>query len=84
MKEKHFCDVRLLPGECIVCIGEPRPTVRVDSWAGRQTVEVEILGHTPKRMRVRFLSECMKGPRGTVCLVAPEVVVMPAALRGDG
>jgi hypothetical protein len=80
----HFCDVRLLPGECVVCVGKPRPVIHVDSWAGRQTVEVEILGHTPKRVRVRFLSDCRKGPIGTVRLLAPEVVVMPAAHHGGG
>ena len=42
-------------------------------------VEVEILGRTPKRTRVRFLADNPKGQRGDVRLVAHDVVRMPEA-----
>ncbi len=73
----HFCDARLLPGECIACAGKPRPFVRVESWAGSQVVEVEVLGRTLKRLRIRFLADNAKGRRGNVRLVAPDVVTFP-------
>jgi hypothetical protein len=71
---EHFCDAKLLPGECIVCVGKPRPFVRIESWAGSHAVDVEILGRTAKRTRVRFLSDCQKGERGAVRLVRPDAV----------
>lgn len=71
---EHFCNPALLPGECIDCVGKPRPYVRLESWAGSQRVEVEVLGRTPRRVRIRFLADCPKGKRGTVRLVSPEVI----------
>lgn len=76
MKE-HFCNPDLLPGECLVCVGRPRPTVAIDSWAGRTVVEVEILGRTPKRTRVRFLADNPKGKAGDVRMVAHDAVRIP-------
>lgn len=74
----HFCDARLLPGECLHCVGKPRPFVNIVSWAhGSSRVEVEILGRTPRRVRIRFLADNMKGQRGDVRLVAPGVVQYP-------
>lgn len=75
----HFCNARLFPGECLNCLGKPRPTVAINSWAGQTVVEVEILGRTPKRTRVRFLADNPKGQRGDVRLVAHDVVRMPEA-----
>lgn len=73
----HYCNAALLPGECIVCAGKPRPFVRVRSWAGVDEVDVEILGRTPKRTRVRFLRDCQKGAHGDVRLVAHDAVFSP-------
>lgn len=77
--EEHFCDERLLPGECIRCVGGPRPRVAIDSFAGRFVVEVEVLGRTAKRTRIRFLGDCPKGKLGDVAMVAHAVVRPPAA-----
>lgn len=73
----HVCDARLLPGECLRCLDLPRPYVPIDSWAGRQRVDVEIVGATPKRLRIRFLADNRKGKRGDVRLVSRDVVVWP-------
>ena len=78
---EHFCDERLLPGECIRCAGGPRPTVAIDSYAGRRVVEVEVLGRTSRRTRIRFLADCSKGKRGDVAMVAHDVVRAP---RSEG
>lgn len=75
----HLCDVRLLPGECLDCLGRPRPYVCVDSWAGRSRYDVEVIGVTPKRLRVRFLADSRWHKRGDVRCVAPDVVQWPAA-----
>lgn len=74
MNDEHFCDARLPPGACALCAGRPRPTVGVISWARTQWVEVEILGRTPRRIRIRFLADSMKGRCGDVRLVHPSVV----------
>lgn len=74
---EHFCDAKLRPGECPTCKSQPRPFVIVESWAGSQQVHVEILGRTPKRLRIRFLENCARGKRGDVRLVAPDVVRQP-------
>ena len=71
---EHFCDERLLPGECIVCIDKPRPFVIVESWAGSERVEVEILGRTHQRTRIRFLHDNSKGRCGDVRTVTSAVV----------
>lgn len=76
MAPEHICDARLLPGECIVCVGKPKPTIRIESWAGSHMVHVEVIGVTAKRWRIRFLDDCPKGKRGTIRLVAPNVVRM--------
>lgn len=90
---EHYCDSRLLPGECLVCLRGPRPYVRIESWAGAQDVDVEILGRTPKRVRIRLLADCQRGTRGDVRLVHPDVVRLrtvpydtrrPAAPRREG
>lgn len=73
---EHFCNRQLPPGEC--CNGKPRQFVRVLSWGGITDVEVEILGRTPKRVRIRFLSDSMKGRRGDVRLVAADAIHQPA------
>lgn len=51
----HLCDERLLPEECIECIGGPRPVVVQESWAGTEYHPCEVLRVTPRRFRVRFL-----------------------------
>lgn len=79
---EHFCDPKLLPGECIHCVRGPRPFIRVASWAGTVSVEVEIIARTPKRLRVRFLANCPKGKAGDVKLVPADVVVWPEVSRG--
>ena len=79
MVNEHFCSERLLPGECIVCVGKPRPYVVVNSYAGARRVEVEVLGRTPKRLRIRLLADCLKGERGAVRLVDPSIVRRPGA-----
>ena len=58
-----------------------RPFIRVASWAGTTTTFVEILGRTPKRLRIRFLSDCPKGKRGDVKLVPIDVVQWPEVPR---
>ncbi len=73
----HFCDARLFPGECIVCLGKPRPVIMVDVPFARMRVEVEILGRGPKRTRVRFLADNPKGKAGDVRFVANDAVRMP-------
>ncbi len=75
--QDHFCDSRLLPGECITCVGKPRPFIRIESWAGSQQVEVEILGRTPKRLRIRHLTDNAYAKRGDVRLVSPDGVTRP-------
>ena len=82
MAPEHICDARLLPGECIVCVGKPKPTIRIESWAGSHVVPVEVIGVTAKRWRIRFLDDCQKGKRGTVRLVKPEVVRMGGQAQG--
>ena len=78
---EHYCDERLLPGECIHCVRGFMPFIRVASWAGTTTTFVEILGRTPKRLRIRFLSDCPKGKRGDVKLVPIDVVQWPEVPR---
>lgn len=73
----HYCDAALLPGECLACVGKPRPFVRLQSWAGAADVEVEILGRTQARTKIRFLRDCQKGARGDVRLVAHDAVFLP-------
>lgn len=47
--------------------------VHLESWAGRTTVPVEIIGHTKKRTRVKVLAdEPLKGWK------AGDVVLVPA------
>lgn len=70
---EHFCDPRLLPGECVECLGKPRPCL-----AGVIDVPVEIVGRTAKRVRVRFLDSSCGRRRGEVRLVAPDAVRWPA------
>ncbi len=72
--DEHFCDPKLSPGACSTCAGKPRPYVRVRSWAGHRDVDVEILGRTPKRVRVRFLEDTVRRKRGDVALVDASVV----------
>lgn len=77
MGAEHFCNPALFPGECIVCVGKPRPFVRVESWAGSADLPVEIIGRTPKRLRIRFLEDSRWHKSGEVRLVAPDVVRTP-------
>lgn len=77
MPSEHYCNPALLPGECLVCVGRPRPFVRIESWAGSEVVEVEILGRTEHRTRIRLLSDNRKGKRGDVRMVAHGVVKEP-------
>ena len=86
---EHFCRAELLPGECLHCAGQQRPTVTINTWAGAKKVEVEVLGKTAKRTRVRFLAACAMGPIGSVHLVSHDAVSWPAtrgqvAARGAG
>lgn len=74
---EHFCSKFLFPGECIVCVGKPRPFIRIESWAGSERVEVELLKRTPKRYCIRFLEKCSKGNKGAVRYVAHDVVRFP-------
>jgi hypothetical protein len=34
-----------------------RAVLALDGWAGRRLIPVEVIGHTPKRVRVRILAE---------------------------
>jgi hypothetical protein len=72
--EEHLCDRALPPGQCPACAGKPRPFVTVVGWHGSERVEVEVLGRTPKRTRIRFLADCAKGKAGDVRLVRPDAV----------
>ena len=74
----HYCSAALLPGECLACVGKPRPFVRLQSWAGAADVEVEILGRTQARTKIRFLRDCQKGARGEVRIVAHDAVHGPS------
>lgn len=47
----------------------------LDSWAGRREVPIEVLGETPKRYRVRLLSDAMLPRRGHI--QAGEIVLVP-------
>lgn len=78
----HFCDERLLPGECIVCSGGPRPYITVVSAASAQFVDVEVVGATARRLRVRLLADCAKWKRGSIRCVAPSSVAWPDAAPG--
>ena len=60
----------------------PRAYVVVVSWAGRRRVDVEVVGRTPKRLRIRFLEDCLKGQRGDVRLVHPSVVRFAESTTG--
>jgi len=62
-----------------VCLGKPRPFVRIESWAGSHAVCVEVLARTPKRWRVRFLENNQKGKRGDIRWVAPNAVFAPSS-----
>ena len=77
MRREHFCNENLLPGECITCLGHPRPFVVVQSWAGAVRAEVEILARTPKQVRIRFLTDSPEGRVGDVRLVQADVVRFP-------
>lgn len=77
MSPEHFCDPRILPGECLECLGAPRPFVALRSWAGFVACPVEVIGRTAKRLRVRFLANSGGRRRGEVRLVAPEAVHWP-------
>lgn len=79
MSAEHFCLARLLPGECLDCLGKPRPFVRIESWAGSVDVDVEVIGRTPKRLRIRFLADNPKGRYGDVRLVHLDAVRRPSA-----
>ena len=56
--------------------------LHIDSFAGRRKVEVEIVGETPKRYRVRLLADCKlpgrnrKGKTGDVVLVPASAVTV--------
>lgn len=73
----HFCNERLLPGECISCVGKPRPVVLRETWAGTVSAPVELLKRTPKRYRVRFLEKTTGIAAGEVRYVPHEAVRMP-------
>ena len=79
MKPGHLCDPSRLAGECSICVGKPRPSIRIESWAGSRVVPVEIIGVTARRWRIRFLDHCPKGNRGDIRLVKPEVVRLPSS-----
>lgn len=53
--------------------------VAIDSWAGRRLVEVEIVGETPQRYRVRLVEDSMlpsgRKHKGDVVLVPKTAVV---------
>ena len=55
--------------------------LHIDSFAGRSTVSVEIVGETPKRYRVRLLADCLlpnrrRGKTGDVVLVPASAVTV--------
>ena len=75
----HFCDERLLPGECIRCLGDAHPVVLFETWAGTVRVPCELLKRTPKRFRVRFI-ETSLGVR----IKRGEVRYVPALAVRDG
>ena len=41
----------------------------LESWAGRTNHPVEILGETPKRYKVKLMTDNIKGRKGTVLKV---------------
>jgi hypothetical protein len=58
-------------------VSEPKAYVLIRGWHGVDRVDVEIIGRTPKRTRIRLLADCPKGKRGDVRLVSHDVVRMP-------
>jgi hypothetical protein len=73
----HYCDERLLSGECIHCIGAAHPTVRFETWAGTVAVRCELLKRTAKRFKVRFVESGVGIARG-------EIRYVPHAAVRDG
>lgn len=47
----------------------------IDGWAGRREYPVEVLAETPKRFRVRLLSDALLPSRGLT--QAGEIVLVP-------
>lgn len=79
---EHFCCEDLLPGECLDCVGRPRPFVVIDG----DRVAVEVLGEHRGSvvpglggsvLRVRLVDACPGLDVGTVRYVRPWDVIRP-------
>jgi hypothetical protein len=65
----------------------PGGWLHLDGWAGRTRHRVEILGETPRRLRVRLVERAYRHPAGKVLRAPRHAVVRddpaPAARPGD-
>ena len=54
----------------------------MDDWAGRHSIECEVIGETPKRYRIKLLEDAQL-PSSRSCKAGDVVLVPKYALRLD-